>query len=115
MVALMAIGVTDYARSAAIANAPPVFNFQSRLAPELLQPITYQSAGQASRQAHASCASPVARLVPAMTLKQSLGGFVYCNCDISCFMTQFHISMCFDHLLKWIDPIGYGLNDSYFD
>ena len=40
--------VTDYqlVPARAIANAPPFFHFQSRPAPELLQPITYQSAGQ---------------------------------------------------------------------
>jgi CubicO group peptidase (beta-lactamase class C family) len=43
--------VTDYQLfpARAIANAPPVFHFQQRPAAELLQPITYQSAGQ-SRQ-----------------------------------------------------------------
>lgn len=40
--------VTDYQLfpARAIANAPPVYRFRSRLAPELLQPITYQSGGQ---------------------------------------------------------------------
>jgi CubicO group peptidase (beta-lactamase class C family) len=43
--------VTDYQLfpARAIANAPPVFHFRQRPAPELLQPITYQSVGQ-SRQ-----------------------------------------------------------------
>jgi hypothetical protein len=43
--------VTDYRLfpARAIATAPPVFHFQQRPAPELLQPIVYRSAGQTRR------------------------------------------------------------------
>lgn len=67
------------------------------------------------RPAPAGEAFRIARVETCLSGAHSSCGCGDGNCDISFFMTEFHISMCFDHLLKWIDPIGYGLNDSCFD